>query len=67
MSIKYNKKCQGSRQNLILRGRDISLTARKINFDYNALSDWLKTKKKNLMNNIACVKVRLAKKTQRFA
>lgn len=49
MSIKYNKKCQGSRQNLILRGRDISLTARKINynFDYNALSDWLKTKKKS--------------------
>lgn len=47
MSIKYNKKSQGSRQNLILRGRDISLTARKINFDYNALSDWLKTKKKS--------------------
>lgn len=47
MSIKYNKKCQASRQNLILRGQDISLTARKINFDINALSDWLKTKKKS--------------------
>lgn len=47
MSIKYNEKCQASRQNLILRGRDISLTARKINLDYNALSDWLKTKIKS--------------------